>query len=270
MKNKKKILLICLLGLLISPAIISANTYINWSSEYYVNYPDNWYQVSYGTADFFLTNQNVDPTTYNYDVVLAQSGDPAFFNMPYAFLHSQLVGELSNKEIDSVLNSLSKDYGNEWSSGSLKDVNRNLGMERPIYDRSMKAVAIKSRITSDVTDKYLIEIRKFFKNGVFILLGYSPIDSLAEAQKVYLQMLNSFSDQNLDAVAPKDSFKVVDVSKREAAKYNEEEFPQPGAEKGISDNTKRIIYIVVLVIIVGAVIAAIFMKKKKSQDNIDN
>jgi hypothetical protein len=258
MVNSRKIILVCLLSMLVSPAIINAKTYINWNSEYYINYPDNWYQVPYGTVDFFLTTQDVDPETYTYDVVLAQSGDPAFFNMPYAFLHSQPVGELNKKEIDSVLSKLSKDY------------ERNFALARPVYDKSLKAVAVKSRITSDITDKYLLEIRKFFKNGVFILLGYTPIDSLAEAQKVFLEMLNSFSDKNLDAVAPKDSFKVVDLSSRKAPSYNDEEFPEPATEKGMSDRTKRIIYIVILIVIVGAVIAAIFAKKKKSQDNIDN
>ncbi len=264
MNRLKKIIMLSLLGLIICPFIVTAKTYINWNAGYYVTYPDDWYQVAYGTVDFFLNSQNVDPRTYTYDVVLAQSGDAAFFNVPYVFLHFQPVGELSDKEIDSVLNKLSKEYGNPRAAGSLKDTKRHFGMTRPVYDKSMKAVAIKSRITSEVTDKYLLEIRKFFKNGVVILLGYAPKESFNEARQIYLSILHSFSDENLEAVAPKDSFKVVDISDRKAPTYDEEDFPEPDSEEGMSDQTQRTIYIVILAVIVVGVLGVVYIKRKRS------
>lgn len=270
MSGLKKILLLCSLSLVIYPAPASAKTYINWNAGYYIIYPEDWYQVAFGTVDFFLNSQNVNPETYTYDAVLAQSGNPAFFKVPYAFLHFQPVGELSDKEIDSALDKLSKEFGHSWTEGSLKDTNRNFLMEHPVYDKSMKAVVIKSRITSEVTDKYMLEIHKFFKNGVFVLLGYSPKESYNEAKKIYLSMLQSFSDENLESVAPKDSFKIVDISGRKAPTYNDEDFPEPGSKENMSDQTKRIIYIVILVVIVAAVIVAIFIKKIKIQNKIDN
>jgi len=270
MKEMKRILLLVLLGLLIYPVFSEAKTYINWNAEYYVDYPEDWYQVPYGTVDFFLNSQGVDPETYTYDVVLAESGDAAFFNVPYAFLHFQPVGKLSRREIDSVLDKISKEYGNEWAAGSLKDIDRSFGMARPVYDKKYKAVVVKSRITSDVTDKYMLEIRKFFKNGVFVLLGYAPEESFEKANKVFLGLLHSFSDENLEAMAPKDSFKVVDVSTRTAPTYNEEDFQETATDEGMSDSAKIIIYIAVLIVIMAAVIAAIFIKKKKSLDTTDN
>jgi hypothetical protein len=263
MDHKRIFLLLIACGLFIIPSIIQAETFVNWRAKYYINYPDDWYQVSYGTVNFFLTTQDIDPNKFEYDAVLAKSDDEPFFNVPYVFLHFQQVGELNNKQIDSVLEDLSDEYSNPYTRESLKDANRRFSLSHPIYDKSLKAVAIKSRITTEITDKYLLEIRKFFPEGVAVFLCYSPTEMYEEAKPVFLGILHSFSIENLDSAASKDSFKIVDLSDREALTYDAADFPDPNSEEGMSDQSRRIIYILILAVIVIGVLGIIFKKRIK-------
>ncbi len=169
-----KILAISILVLVMFLPVMAGENFVNWSAEYYVTMPDNWFHVPYSTVSIFLKTQNVDPTVFEYDGVIAPESDEPFFTGAYVFLIHHAADELNSGQIDSVLLEVANDYKNRPKNGSLKSGNQTLQLDKPIYDKSLKTVIVKSRVTSEFADKYLLEVRKFYSKGVAVFLCYSP------------------------------------------------------------------------------------------------
>ncbi|UCD95099.1 MAG: hypothetical protein JSU69_03345, partial [Candidatus Zixiibacteriota bacterium] len=165
---------IFLILLLFLSATAMAAVFVNWRAGYHVTYPEDWYHVPYRTVNFFLTSQDIYPTDFDYDAVLAKESDDAFYKVPYIFLTFLPTGELKPAQIDSVVQALSEEYGRSYKEGSLTSGDRPFALDMPIYDRSFRAVAVKARITSETTDKYFLEMRKFYEKGIAVFLCYAP------------------------------------------------------------------------------------------------
>lgn len=253
---------IILISLLIAPIALEAAVFINWRAGYHIEYPDEWYHVSYQTVNIFLASQNVNRSEFVYDAVIAKQSDAPFFKVPYIFLIFQPVGQLDDAQIDSVLQSISEEYSTEYVERSLKTGKTKFMLSRPVYDASLKAVATRSRVTSEFTDKMLLEIKKFYEKGIAIFLCFAPKEMYNDAEPIFISILNSFSTKDLEEVAPKDSAKIVDLSERELSTYDESDFPEPGEEKGMSDRTKQTIFLFVLAIIAFGLVRLFIIRKK--------
>jgi hypothetical protein len=253
-----------LLIIISAPLLSAEEVLVNWNAGYYVAYPEDWYHVPYRDVNIFLTTQQVSKLEFDYDAVLARKSDRPFYEEPYIFLSSVLVGEQAPQQIDSVLRFVSKEYRSNYIEASISPGDKKLGLNRPIYDKSLKAIVVKTRVTSEFTDKMLLEVRKFYENGVALFLCYSPKDDYNEVQPIFIDIIASFSTKDLDKVAPKDSFTIVDLSERELSAYDENDFPEPdGADKGMSSKTKRTIFIFVLIVIIVGVIRVFVFKRRK-------
>jgi hypothetical protein len=250
------------LALLLAALPAWTKVFVNWRAGYYITYPDDWYHVPYSTVNIFLTSQNVSQLEFDYDAVLAQQSDKPFFDVPYLFLTFLPVGELDNRQMDSAVEAFSREYGRDYTEGSLAQ-DRGFNLRRPVYDRSLKAVAVKSRITSETTDKILLEMRKFYEKGIAIFLFYAPKDLYNAARPKFITIFNSFSTSDLEAAAPRDSIKIVDPSQRDLNQYNESEFPEPGQKQEEGENPKKIVYVIILVALVAAVITYFIITRRK-------
>ncbi|UCD95503.1 MAG: hypothetical protein JSU69_05490 [Candidatus Zixiibacteriota bacterium] len=260
----KHLIRVILLIIMSAPLLSAEETLVNWNAGYYVTYPDDWYHVPYRDVNIFLTSQRVSRLEFDYDAVLARKSDKPFHEEPYIFLSSILTDELNRGQIDSVLDFVSNEYGHDYIEASVTPGDRKLELDRPIYDRSLNVLAIKDRVTSEFTDKMLLEIRKFYENGMAIFLCYSSKDDYNEVQPIFIDIIASFSTKDLDKAAPKDSFEIVDLSERESGSYEENDFPGPRQSgKGMSSTTKRIIFIFLLVVITVGVIRVFVFKKRK-------
>lgn len=257
----KKLILPALIFLLIIPVLSADESFVNWRAGYYVMHPDDWYHVSYRTVNIFLTSQEITSEEFDYDAVLAQKGDKPFFDMPYIFLSHVPVGKFSEAQIDSAVNSIARGYGRKVVSSTLKE-DRVFNLNQPIYDSDLKTIAVKSRVTSEYTDKILLEITRFYENGIAYFLCYSPRDDYNDARPIFISIMNSFSTKDIDKLAPPDSLKVVDLSERELAGYDESEFPEPDS-KSTGSNWQRYIFIFLLLIIVFSLVKLLVFRKKK-------
>ena len=206
----KRFVIIFLIVIVLASSMIAEETFINWSAEYYISIPDSWYHVPYNTVKIFLQIQEVDWQVFEYDAVIAERTGKPFFDGTYIFMIHQQIGEPNDQQIDSVLQEISDDYNSKVRNGILDSGNKKFSLNMPIYDKSRKMAAVKSRITSEVTDKYMLEFRKFYKKGVAIFLCYAPKDLYNASQPTFIDIVNSFSDEDLEKVAPQDSFQVVD------------------------------------------------------------
>nr|MBN2277159.1 hypothetical protein [candidate division Zixibacteria bacterium] len=258
MKFFRIVTLICLI---LMPSFLTAEVFIDWKAGYYVEYPDSWYHVSYRTVNIFLQTQEINPDEFDYDAVLAMKSDKPFFEMPYIFLSFDPAGQLSDRQIDSVVNQLSKEYGRDYIEGSLTGTDRNFNLGQPVYDRKLRAIAVKGRVSSEYIDKILLEIRRFYDKGVAIFLCYAPKEMYEDVRPDFLSIFNSFSTRDLDKVAPKEEVKIVDVSQRELDDYDEEDFPEPGTKDLSSSGIILVLIIVLAIILLAAIIFFIFKRK---------
>jgi hypothetical protein len=258
----KQVKVIFLILILLMPAVLFGKAFVNWRAGYHITYPDDWHHVPYRTVNIFLASQDVSKAEFDYDAVLAMESDKPFFEVPYIFISTEPVGPLSNSQIDSVLKSISKEYGSEYFEGSLKN-DIKFSLSRPVYDKSLRAFAVKSRMTSEFTDKILLEMRRFYDGGIAIFLCYSPKEMYLDARPALITMLNSFSTENLEKAVPKDSLKIVDLSERELSTYDDSDIPEAGRSKGLSDKTRRIIFIILLVAFILVLIGFVIKKRRK-------
>lgn len=219
--------------LILASSVLADEVFVNWAAKYYITMPDDWRHVPYSTVNIFLSSQNVKLSEFSYDAVISQKADKPFFEMPYVFLIHHAVGKLNSSQIDSVLKSVSRDYKSEIKRSSLKNSDKKLNLNQPVYDESEKMVAAKGRISNDFIDKYALEIRKFYDEGVAVFLCYAPKDLYNEAQPIFIDIVKTLSVDDLDKVAHRDSTKFVDVSKKERATYDEDDFPEPGQKESI-------------------------------------
>ena len=259
----KYVITLVLIIFMVTPALMADEPFVNWRAGYYVMHPDNWYHVPYRTVNIFLTSQEVRVDEFDYDAVLAMEADKPFFEVPYIFLSHAPTGKPTQAQIDSVLTKISRDYGRKVVHSTLRQ-DRNFNLNQPIYDEEIQAVAVKSRVTSEHADKMLLDITRFHDSGVVFMICYSPKEMYKEARPVFLDIMNSFSTDDLEKVAPRDSFQVVDLSERELEEYDESQFPDP-EDKPAGINVQRYIFGFLLLIIIFGLLR-LFVFKKKKQD----
>ncbi|MFH2035465.1 MAG: hypothetical protein ABIJ45_03605 [Candidatus Zixiibacteriota bacterium] len=259
----KKVLVLSFLILVIFIPLKAEENFVNWAAGYYITMPDDWYHVPYSTVNIFLETQNVDHTVFEYDAVIAPRSDQPFFTGAYVFVIHHPAEELTSGQIDSVLLEVANDYQKRPKNASLKSTNQTLQLDEPIYDKELKTVFTKSRVSSEYADKYLLEVRKFYKKGVAIFLCYSPKELYNDLQPVFLNIVNSMKTDNLEAAAPPESAQIIDVKDKDLPTYDDSEFPEPGKSEGFSNKKNWLIAILIAFIAVSIIRIAVSKKKKK-------
>jgi len=245
------VLLMILLLVLSLAVSVQAKTFIDWRAGFYVTYPDDWFHVPYQQVSQFLIAQDISWQDFDYDAVLARKTDRPFFQGPYIFMVFQPRGELTQIQIDSVLEELSAEYKSTHKEGALVgDV--IFPINRPVYDRQQQAIGVKTRITSETIDKILIELWRFYEKGVAIFLCYAPKDVYNEVRPIFMDIFNSFSTKDIDQIQPEDSFEVVDLAGREMI-VGDMDNPDPGRGGGTAEFSKLYYWLALIIIAVVAV-----------------
>jgi len=242
--------LVLILVLMAWAATASAGVFVDWRAGFRITYPDNWQEVDFSEVYDFLDTQGL---RYDFDVVLARKIDKPFFTGAYAFVSYRGIGNLDNSGIDSVLLSISREYGKMYKTGSLRAVKAQFGGKVPVYDPELGAVATQSRISTPYGEKILLDIRKFYKRGVAEFLCYAHADIYPDMQPVFLDFLSSFSTENLREFASRDSITVVDLSERQGETTATDDDDSSGGTSAA----------VIIVIALAAALAGIYGIKRK-------
>ncbi|UCD18184.1 MAG: hypothetical protein JSV44_04535, partial [Candidatus Zixiibacteriota bacterium] len=123
--------LIVIVVALTIPATLAAEVFIDWRGDFYVEYPDDWYQVDAEAVKVFLASQDVWPSEFDYDVMLAQKSQQLIFDVPYLFISFFPIGNLSGRQIDSALVVMSEEFGKKHTAGSLQAQKVQFRYRRP-------------------------------------------------------------------------------------------------------------------------------------------
>ncbi len=253
-------------ALILAASSVSGKIYVDWNGEYYIEYPDEWSEVPYRAVDIFLVSQNISPLEFSYSVVISEESGQPYFSNAYLFISAYPIGEFSGREIDSILKVMSDSYESQYIKGSLADTVRRFRPGQPVYDEKQKVIAVFDHITGAVTDKVLLELRKFYEKGVVIFYCYAPIQKFDSVRPKFLSILNSFSIENLDRFSKSsDSVKIVDLSERQPAEY-EDTRPEPHSGGNTTDRFSGSAFKIILAIaILIALIYTIAKNKRRKQ-----
>ncbi len=247
MLNYLRTMLLPVIVLMMLVSVAGAKTYVSLNGEFYITYPDEWDQVDYNTVDMFLARSNADQTMFDYDAVFAPSTSMPFFIADYLILTVEKVGELTDKEIDSVLEEYSQTFQNGITYVPTDNFLADLRSDAPGYDRDNKVVTVLSDILQgqEAVKKNLI-MTKFYEHGVATFYFYST-DSLFETSKeTFEAIVSSFSTENIQDVIPREEVKVADI-----------ETDEEGNVK--TKRSRTLLYLSIAVFIL-LVIVAVFVK----------
>lgn len=239
-----------LLALLLSFSGAGAKTYVSLSGQFYFNYPDEWEQIDYNTVDLFLSSTGVSQDMYNYDAVFAPSSSGPFFAGDYLILTVTRTGELSQQQIDSILNELGDTFKGGINFMETNNFLADLKSDAPSYDRDNQVVTVYNEILQgqEAFKRNLI-MWKFYNQGMATFYFYSTDSLFEQSKQTFTDIVASFSTDDIESALPREDLKVADL-----------ETDEEGNLKVSKSRTVLYLAIAVFVLIVAGVAVAILRK----------
>ena len=248
MINFKKNIVITLCLLLIF-GVVSAKNYVSLSGRFYVDMPEEWDKVDFKIVDEYLQRNKVGLEGFYYDAVFAPKSNEPFYHGNYLIITYEIKNELNNDQIDSVLNEISRVFGNDVKYFPAADYLTNLSSNTPVYDKNQKVVYVINDVTqkSESFKKNLL-FYKFYHRGIAKFYFYSPDSLFQESKPIFEKIVSSFSSENIEEALPKEDVKVADIDT---------------PKEDDSSNSSWIAIFIALIVVVIAV-----ARKKKKQRSV--
>lgn len=246
-----------LLGALFAATPAQAErTFVSLKGGFHVTYPDNWRKVDYNEVDMYLMANRAGQAVFDYEAVLSAHDARPFFRGTYVIITFDSLGQLSDTQIDSVLETYASKFGQDVKYFPVADFLTDLKTDEPSYDKDHKLVSIVSDISErqEALKKHLLML-KFFENGIANFYCYAP-DSVFETMKTeFNRIALSLSTEDLDAALERQTS--VDMA------------PKGSAEGGGSVatgeepmDTSIILLIIAIVVVLIAVLVLLKQRKK--------
>jgi hypothetical protein len=212
MRHVRLILLALLLPVSFGADSASAETFVSSQGEFYFVYPEDWNQIDYNTVDYYLSVSAADSQAFDYEAAFAPDSSRPFHSGNYLILTFDEVGRLTDRQIDSVVNELSRSFDGNVSYLPTDDFLADLSSESVNYDRTKKLVSVLSNVFNqgEVARKNLW-IMRFCEKGIANFYFYSPVSSFRQSKAQFETILNSFSTENIEAAMPQETLKLADI-----------------------------------------------------------
>ncbi len=231
-----------------------SGTFVSLNGRFVVTYPEDWRQVGFAEVDLVLSMSNAKSDTYAYEAVFALASNPQFQVGPYVILKVDTVGQMSRKQIDSVVTGLGQSFG-----GQVKTVSPEEFLAKPIdnnpeYVPQQQLAAVVSSLSDEEKSvKVSVLGMKFYDRGIANLYFYSPKSQFEQYKPVFKAMLASFSTENIEAALPRENVKLASSEKMK------ENAPDTSAE---SDG--KLWIIVSALVAISAIAFAVSKKRNRS------
>ncbi len=203
---------ILILAVLTLAGTATAHDYVSSQGRFYIWYPDDWRQVDYTTVDYYLSNNQADQEAYNYDAVFAPDTSAPFYSGDYLILAVDTVGELSTKQIDSVVNDYGNVFGKKVSRLSTAEFFSQMKPKSTNYDPDTKLLALLNDIPSDSGEvRENLWVLKFYDKGIAYFYFYSPASLWPQSTTLFEKIVTSFSTENIEARMPRENLKLAEI-----------------------------------------------------------
>ncbi|MFZ5981427.1 MAG: hypothetical protein ACOYVF_12440 [Candidatus Zixiibacteriota bacterium] len=245
--KKTLMVLAILLFIGLSAGALKAENFVSFNGGFFIVLPENWYQVDYKTVDFYLFSGQADEESFKYEGVFADRENVPFHNGAYLILTLELVGDQSNKQVDSVLKDLDSIFNDGKKYFPAGDLSTDLNADVPYYNRDKRTISVMTEITGDdSTVKKNVWVKKFYDKGIANFYFYSPDSTFQTNKALFNDILNTFQTENIETAAPKEKLELAKIRN----------------EKNSADNVEKSIPYAVLVVIIIVIIIGIKKKKR--------
>lgn len=203
--------------LLFLPSHVSAKTFISYNGQFHLTYPDSWEQIDYRSVDYYLTQDNPNPSLLDYEAVFAPISTRAFYEEPYLLLTVDKVGERIGPARDSALASIAAGFSANLDSVDLGQLPGRLVADQPLYVPEQQMVAVQTDIHEGriITKRNLLIVR-FCPRGLANFFFYAPDSLWTASLPVFLQIAQSFTPGTQPVNMPKETVKVADLTKEDS------------------------------------------------------
>jgi len=203
---------IVIAALLFAAANLSAGTYVSFKGGFYFEYPENWIQVDYNTADLFLSRSATDPSSMEYEAVFAHAESSPFFAGEYLILKLDTLEWLYEYKEDSIVEEMEANFGRKLSKGPAWDHPADSSSIIPVYDPKNKIILIQSDITqNNQVIKKNVFVKKMYDKGVAEFYFFAPVEIFESSREVFKNIVMSFSTENINQALPKEEIKVAEI-----------------------------------------------------------
>lgn len=197
--------------LFLAAANLAAETYVSFKGGFYFEYPENWIQVDFNTADLFLSRSVTDPSLMEYEAVFAQAESSPFFAGEYLILKLDTLEWLYEYKEDSIVEAVEADIGQELLKTSVWNHLADTNSINPVYDVENKIIFIQSDLTQGTEIfKRSIFIKKMYDKGVAEFYFYAPPETFESSKEVFKNIVMSFSTENVEQALPTEKLKVAE------------------------------------------------------------
>ena len=197
--------------LFLAAANLSAGTYVSFKGGFYFEYPENWIQVDFNTADLFLSRSVTDLSSMEYEAIFALAESSPFFAGEYLILKLDTLEWLYEYKEDSIIEAVEADIGQKLLNTSVWDQLADTNSFISVYDKENKIIFIQSDITQGVQIlKRSIFIKKMYDKGVAEFYFFAPLETFESSKEVFKNIVISFSTENVDQALPTEELKVAE------------------------------------------------------------
>ncbi len=210
--KKLFVLFALILGYGLVTASDLSNSYVSLNGNFYIQYPADWKQIPFADVDRYLASKKAGRPIYNYDAVFAPKNSDPYYSGSYFIMTVDTVGKLSDKQIDSVLNVLSSNFGKGIKYFPVSNFMADLKTDSPNYDKKTKTVSIYNKIVQDNTSiKNSLIMIKFYDFGIATFYCYALGDAFETDKELFSQIVASLSTEDVKSKLPKEQVKVADI-----------------------------------------------------------
>ena len=190
-------------------ASATAGDFVSFNGKFHITYPENWKQVDYSTADYYIGQAKGE---LNYEAVFHKEDSLPLFEGSYLILTIDTVGNLTQQQIDSVLDVLTGAFDKQIAESSPEEFLVEANKEVIVYDRENQAVAIISDVTEEeVGPRRNVLAMKFFEQGIANFYFYSPGPSFETCLPEFRAILASFATGTLERSAQAEPVRIADI-----------------------------------------------------------
>ncbi len=193
-------LTILIAGFLTPRQANAEKTFVSLKGGFYVTYPDSWRKVDFNEVDMYLLVNQADSAMYDYEAVLSARDGHPFYRGSYMIITLDSLGQMSAKQVDSVLESLGSIFGKGIKYFPVSDFLTDMQSNEPTYDSANKLISVVSEITErqEALKRHLL-MKKFFKNGIVNFYCYSPDSLFDSMMTTFKQVALSLGTDDIDA-----------------------------------------------------------------------
>lgn len=254
MKKLILIVFVLLLGcgiLTAQPESEFTNSYVSLNGNFYILYPSEWHQIPFTEVDRYLDSKKAGRPIYDYDAVFAPKESNPYYSGSYLIMTIEPVGNLSDKQIDSVLKDLSQNFGRGIKYFPVANFMADLKTDSPNYDKATKTVSIYNKIVqNEASIKNSLIIMKFYDFGIATFYCYALGDNFDNDKEIFNKIVASLSTEDIKSKLPKEQVKVADIDPDKKSYGNDD------------DSSKTAIYISL-----GVILFILLLRKKRKKNS---